>query len=329
MEKVEFEFKRLPNVLEQTTDSIMITNTEGVIEYVNPAYIRSRGCRPNDILGKKGGSTHIQDTSADFSLKQVHARLEKGEIFQEIRIRRWKNQTPYYEELTVTPIVDEAGKITHYISTGRDITKQIQEQEKLYRLAYYDLLTQLPNRALFLDRFTHALAGMRNGVKTLGVLYLDLDRFKNVNDSHGHDAGDKLLIAYAKRLVESLREVDTIARLSGDEFIILLEGMTSIDDIDLICRKILKTLSQPFSIDAHEHIVTTSIGVSIYPRDGREVSVLMKCADIAMYRAKRAGRHTFKFYTPEMGKNGMHDSEMEARANYDTTSGKELKRIGR
>jgi len=316
MKKMKFQLKHLSKMLEQASDSIMVTDAEGVIAYVNPSYTRLKGCRREALLGKMGCFTNADQASNEVFLAQVRPILKKGETYREIRTRRCEDETLYYEELSISSMVDEKGEITHFIVTGRDITKQILAQEKLYRLAYYDLLTQLPNRALFLDRFKHAIAGMRNGVKTLGLLFLDLDRFKNVNDTLGHDIGDKLLGAYASRLVECMREVDTIARHSGDEFIVLLEDISSAVDAAPICTKILSTLSQPFNIQGHELFLTTSIGISMYPQDGTDLPELMKSADQAMYRAKKAGGNIYQFYADVLRKTGNEDLAHGIRVDY-------------
>ena len=293
------QMKKLSSAIEQTADIVLITDKAGLIEYVNPAFETVTGYSLGEVRGKSSNLIRSRKHDEKF-YKYLWDTILKGEVFRDVIINRKKNGELYYEEKTITPLKDEQGGITHFISTGKDITERMQAQERIYHLAYHDILTQLPNRGLFVDRLNHALARNRNPDKFLAVLFMDLDRFKIINDTLGHDIGDRLLKQFSERMVKSLREGDTVARLAGDEFVILLEEITDTEDIAPICRKILDSLASPFQIDGKELFVTGSIGVSISPDDGVDATTLIRNADIAMYRAKELGRNNYQFYSEDM-----------------------------
>ncbi|NOX42693.1 MAG: EAL domain-containing protein [Gammaproteobacteria bacterium] len=195
---------------------------------------------------------------------------------------------------------EKNGEVTGIIGVATDITERKQAENRLVQLANFDSLTGLPNRSLFRDRLMHAVAQAHRKNHLVAVLFLDLDRFKLINDSLGHHAGDELLKAVSKRLLANAREEDTVARLGGDEFTVILEGITNTEDATVVARKILEVMSKPFILDGHEVFVTTSVGITIFPMDGLCIDVLLKNADTAMYRAKEQGRNNYQFYTADM-----------------------------
>ncbi|KAF0191512.1 MAG: signal transduction protein [Gammaproteobacteria bacterium] len=293
------QMKKLSGAIEQTADIVLISDREGRVEYVNPAFEAATGYTLAEVKGKK--SNVVRSGKHDDAFYQgLWDTITRGDVFQDVVINRKKSGDIFYEEKTITPLKDGTGNITHFISTGKDITERMQIQERLYRLAYHDILTDLPNRALFVDRLDHALARQRDGGRCMAVLFMDLDRFKNINDTLGHDIGDRLLQMLSERLLESLRDSDTVARLAGDEFVILLEEVDAAGDVAPICRKILDALSRPFVVNGNELYMTSSIGISLYPSDGTDASILMRNADVAMYRAKELGRNNFQFYSADM-----------------------------
>lgn len=187
------------------------------------------------------------------------------------------------------------------ITERRQAEQRLRESEaRLNYLAYHDALTDLPNRLLFQDRLQHSMSKAHRTAQQVAILFLDLDRFKKINDSLGHEVGDGLLQVVAQRLRNCMRHSDTVARLGGDEFVVIMEQFKNIKEVVLVARKILQTLSIPTSIRHHELSVTTSIGISLYPEDSEDVEGLMRCADMAMYRAKEHDRESYQFYTPEM-----------------------------
>jgi diguanylate cyclase (GGDEF)-like protein len=176
----------------------------------------------------------------------------------------------------------------------------MQAQERLQHMAQHDALTELPNRVLFLDRLKQAVARARWHERLVAVLFVDMDRFKTINDTLGHEVGDKLLQALAERFTASVREGDTVARFGGDEFVVLLDDVASEKDIGVVAQKVLEALAPPFAIDGQDLYITASIGVSLYPNDGEDSTTLLKNADIAMYRAKDLGKNTYQFYSADM-----------------------------
>jgi diguanylate cyclase (GGDEF)-like protein len=201
-------------------------------------------------------------------------------------------------ESSVSVMRDASGNSRGFRGVIRDITSRKQAEEELQYRATHDLLTDLPNRLLFSDRLSLALAQAQRHQKKLAVMLLDMDYFKNVNDTMGHSAGDRLLRVVGNRLKELLRGGDTVARVGGDEFLLLLSEIGGIEDANTIAQKILEAFRRPFILDGREITITTSIGVAIFPDDGENADILVKYADVAMYRAKDKGRDNFQRYTP-------------------------------
>lgn len=202
--------------------------------------------------------------------------------------------------VTMSPIFDDTGSVSGYVHIARDVTEEREFEERLDHLAHYDHLTGLPNRTLFIDRIEQIIARSPWHDRIMGVLYLDLDRFKVINDTYGHDTGDLLLRNVAKRLKSVVREGDTITRLGGDEFAISLVDVAEKNDIALVASKINKILSEPFAINGKEIFITTSIGISLFPNDNDTIDGLLKYADVAMYGAKAKGKNTYLFYSPDI-----------------------------
>ncbi|MBU3070748.1 EAL domain-containing protein [Aestuariicella sp. G3-2] len=235
---------------------------------------------------------------------QVLETLEPLELEEEIR---HKDGSMHSYWMVRFPLRDKKGKVFGLCSISTDITERKNaqdalrdQQSRLNYMAFHDSLTSLPNRALFYDRINHGLARARRSGNRLALMLLDLDRFKYINDSLGHDAGDLFLKALSKRLEENVRDMDTVARLGGDEFVLVLEGVHSDDDIAFVARKVLASVANPINVMEHEISTTASIGISVFPQDGDEADSLLKHADIAMYKAKEAGKDNFKFYADGM-----------------------------
>ncbi|MDH5653918.1 MAG: EAL domain-containing protein [Gammaproteobacteria bacterium] len=295
----EMEMSKLSHAVEQTADTIMITDKNGLIEYVNSGFEQTTGYQRADIIGRTPNVVKSGEMNEEF-YEELWQTILKGDVFRDVFVNRKKDGSVYFEEKTITPLRNITGDITHYISSGKDITDRMRTQERLQYLAHHDVLTGLPNRLLFMDRLSQSIKYLKRNGGMVALMFLDIDRFKNINDTLGHQAGDTLLRIIAKRLSNSLREHDTVARISGDEFAIILEGVISIDALPGIARKILLEISHPMIISDHEIFTTTSIGISIYPNDGEEPHTLLKNADSAMYHAKEKGRNNYQFYTPNM-----------------------------
>ncbi|MEW5729899.1 MAG: EAL domain-containing protein, partial [Pseudomonadota bacterium] len=230
----------------------------------------------------------------------------KGELWN-----RRKSGEVFLEHQTITMVPGPDGKPVRYVAVFNDITELRRKDERIRHLAYHDPLTHLPNRQLLHDRLDHALALCRRESKTLAVMFLDLDRFKVINDTLGHDVGDNLLREVATRLADAVRGTDTVARLGGDEFVVLVEHPDTTGAVAAVAEKIIRALAAPVDLGPHKVHVTTSIGISFYPGDGEDLTELMKNADTAMYAAKAAGRNTYHFFSAAMNERAQWRLELE------------------
>lgn len=309
--QAEVAIRKLSSAMEKVADSIFITDANGVIEYINSAFESITGYASEEVIGKTPRVIKSGQHDERF-YQQIWETLLRGEVYRNVFINRKKDGQLYHEAITITPLADEQGKVTHYISSGKDITESIQTQERLHHLAHHDALTGLPNRILFVDRLKHALKRAEWRKRAVAVMFLDMDRFKIVNDTLGHEAGDRLLQAMAARLLTCVREGDTIARFGGDEFAGFLNDVASSKDVARIVRKFLDALEPPFIIDGHELFISGSIGISLYPDDGADTQTLMKNADTAMYQAKQSGGNTSKFYHVGMNVDALTRLNLEA-----------------
>jgi diguanylate cyclase (GGDEF)-like protein/PAS domain S-box-containing protein len=283
-------------LVEQASDSFYVHDFEG--RFIN---VNQRGC---DCLGYSRAellTMDLADIDLDLSLKSVKGLLGPltpgNAIALESRHRR-KDGSVFPVEIRVGPI-DIDGR-RHLLSLVRDVTERTELQDQLRHLAYHDPLTDLPNRAMFNRQLTHALIQGQRYNKGVAVLFIDLDRFKNINDTLGHDAGDRLLQEMARRLTSSLRGGDLVARLGGDEFVVLLEEVTDVGRVSQVARQILTALVKEFPLDGQLIHITASIGISTFPEDGTDEFALMKHADVAMYRAKEGGKNNYQFYSEQM-----------------------------
>jgi len=309
--KAETQMQKLSRALEQTADAVLITDRDGVIEYVNPAFERVSGYTSAETVGRQPNLLKSGRQGPGFH-ENLWKTILAGEVFNDVLINRRKDGSLYYEEKTITPIKDADGRVTHFVATGKDITERMQTQERLAFMAQHDPLTELPNRALLLDRLKQSLAGARWRERRVGVLFVDLDRFKTINDTLGHEVGDRLLQQLAERFQRSVRDGDTVARFGGDEFVILLDDVASEDDVAGVAQKVLQALAPPFQVDGQTLYVTASIGVSLFPNDGENASTLLRNADIAMYRAKELGKNTYQFYSADMSSRAFERLTLES-----------------
>ena len=305
--KREGELQRMSMVIEQSPESIVITDTSGSILYVNEAFQRITGYARDEVLGRNprilnGGLT----PSATYA--QMWSTLLAGEVWRGEFNNVRKDGSAYLELATIAPIKDAGGTVTHYVAVKEDITQRKQSEALLHRLAYFDALTGLPNRALLHDRIAQAI---RSGVRreSFGMLMLvDIDRFRQLNDTLGHAAGDRLLCEVAARLRASVREEDTVARHGDDDFAVLVEriGETESDALshaEHIARKLQQALQQPYVLGSEtgdRHFATLSIGISLFHDGVSSLESLLKQAEVALYRAKQDGRDTVRFFNPKM-----------------------------
>ena len=290
----------LIKAIEQSPVSVIITDPRGLIQYVNPKFTQLMGFTLEEAVGKtprilKGGFL-----SRDF-YKDMWETILGGNEWHGLFHNRTKAGELVWELGSISPIRDDDGRITHFVGVKEDITEIKRLQDQMARMAHYDQLTGLANRFLFMDRLGQILAQSKRRDTTFAVLYMDLDDFKAVNDTHGHAMGDRLLVAVAQRLQGCVRETDTVARMGGDEFTILLTDIRGFEDVERIARMILKAISNPFRMDAVECKIGISIGVSLYPLDGLDGDALLSAADTALYRVKQGGRSNFLIPSKELG----------------------------
>lgn len=286
-------------VFESTFEGIMVTNARNIIESVNPAFTQITGFMAHEVIGKTPAILSSGRHDALFYRKMHEELAANGHWQGEIWNRR-RNGEIYPEWLTINTVRNDGGQIVNHVGVFSDITKRKAAEEQILFLAHHDGLTSLPNRGLFVDRLRHAIAHAHRNREKVAVMYLDLDQFKQINDTLGHHMGDQLLQVVAQRLTACVREDDTVARLGGDEFTIILEAIAHAGDVSPVAQKIIDALSQPMRLDGNELAVTVSIGVSLYPVDSEEPDDLIKYADTAMYVAKKTGRNNFQFFAAAM-----------------------------
>lgn len=284
------------SAINAASDQILITNNRGEIEFVNPALEQETGYTFEEILNKtpKIFASGKQDCNYYSTLWET---ISTGKTWHGEITNQRKDGSYYIEDMTITPVKNEADVIEHFIAIKRNITDKKMYEKRLNHLAHHDVLTGLPNRLLLSDKLVQRFALARRLNHSMAIMFLDLDRFKLVNDTLGHNIGDLLLKEVAIRLSANIRDTDIVARMGGDEFIVTIGELSSTRDIAVIAQKILKALSEPFVLNGHELSISASIGISIYPQDGVDVETLVKNADTAMYRAKEQGRNRYHLFT--------------------------------
>ncbi len=295
----EEQMRLLARIFENTIEGIMVTDRDGVIQMVNQAFTAITGFGQDEAVGATPSLLSSGRHPPQFYAAMWKEIKASGSWQGELWNRR-KSGEAFPVWLTITAIADSQGRVSHYVGVFHDITEIKRSEERITHQAYHDALTGLPNRMLFNDRLGVALAHAARNRQGLAIVFLDLDNFKNINDSLGHAAGDLLLQSVAKRLVRWVREEDTVARIGGDEFIMLLQGTDDPDYVVHVASRILESLSEPFRIKEREFYITASIGITLFPHDGRDIETLVSNADIAMYRAKEEGRNKYKLFTPAM-----------------------------
>ncbi|MCB2256424.1 EAL domain-containing protein [Pseudomonas chlororaphis] len=293
------KLQQAATVFESTAEGVLITDTRQHISAVNRAFTEITGYSENEALGHTPRllASGLHDSA--FYAAMWHQLTAEGHWQGEISNRR-KSGELYPSWLTISAVRNKDHCVTHFVAVFADISSLKHAQAKLDYQAHHDPLTGLPNRTLFESRLLTALNVQRENGGQGAVLFLDLDRFKHINDSLGHPVGDLLLKGIAARLKEQLRDIDTVARLGGDEFIILLPGLQQPSDAEHIANKLLNCFSAPFQAGEHEFFISASIGTSLYPKDGGDVATLIKNADAAMYRSKAKGRNRVESYTRDL-----------------------------
>ncbi|KRE45935.1 bifunctional diguanylate cyclase/phosphodiesterase [Paenibacillus sp. Soil724D2] len=296
--KSEEKLQLHARVFETASEGIMITDTKGWILSVNPAFSETTGYTEAEALGRTPRLLHSGVQDAEFHIQMWASIHETGSWQGEVWNKR-KNGEIYPEWLTINTVRNENGKISNYVGVFTDITERKLSEENLKYLAHYDVLTGLSNRFLFHDRLSHAIVQANRQGHWAALMFIDLDHFKLINDTLGHAVGDQLLQNAGKRLESCVRTGDTVSRLGGDEFTVILPHIDETEDALLVAQKILEELALPFFLAEQELFITASIGISIYPLNGEDSETLIKQADSAMYRAKEQSNN-YQLYTSNM-----------------------------
>ncbi|MDP3540694.1 MAG: EAL domain-containing protein [Azonexus sp.] len=311
-EQTTAELLKLSQAVEQSPIATVITDLNANIEYVNEAFVKNTGYSRQDVLGKNPRILRSGKTPAA-AFQEMWARISQGEIWEGELVNKRKDGSEYVEWGKILPVRGADGRVGHYLAVKEDITQRKLAIEEITHLAFYDHLTELPNRRLMLDRLKQALASSARQGRHGALMLIDLDNFKTLNDTQGHAVGDQLLLEVASRLKSSIRDGDTVARLGGDEFVVILEGLDAGEPAAVqaegVAVKLLAKLRQPFMLSVGQggyeinkcvHHCTSSVGITLFGGQTVPVDELMKRADTAMYQAKAAGRDTLRFFDPDM-----------------------------
>lgn len=308
MKQSEAQLKLLKVAIDSLPIGITISDVEGRIIYANPAEAKIHNLTIDELVGRKGA-----DFGPSYLRKpRLPELIDHNYVWRRESINVRSNGEEFPVKLSSIAVRDADGNCLGMVTACEDITPWKEAEERINQLAYFDTLTGLANRRNFFNRLTQAIALAHREERQVGLLFFDLDNFKDINDTLGHDFGDRLLQHVANRLTEIMRESDTLARLGGDEFVIVLTSIINLESAAIVARRILAILSRPFQIEGKQVFSSTSIGIALFPDDGHDPEDLFKCADTAMYHAKETGKSTFRFFSSEMNRNIMRRVALES-----------------
>ncbi|HFB64009.1 MAG TPA: EAL domain-containing protein [Aeromonadales bacterium] len=304
------ELKQSSVVFEASSEAIMVVDANKQVKMVNPAFTEMTGFAPKDIKGRNPQILGSERKDIK-QLESIWHEAERNGSWQGEVWKRRKSGERYPEWLSITAVKNKDNKILEYVAISSDMTTRKQAENRIRYQANYDPLTDLPNRNLFMDRLKQGISRARREGTMLSLLFIDLDRFKYINDSYGHNIGDQLLIKVANLLKDCVRSSDSIARFGGDEFAIILSPIYGSKNASRVASLVLERLSKPIDLDGYEVVSGGSIGISLYPNDGDSEEQLVKNADIAMYRAKEKGRNNYQFFTEQMQQSAQERMSLE------------------
>jgi len=293
--RAEHQLRLLSQAIEQSPVSVLITDVECRIEYANEAFLHSAGCRRDDVMGKTPRALQPGRMPEEM-YQEVRDTVQNGQTWRGEFAGRRADGSTHWEHDSISPVSDADGRVSHFVVIREDVTLRKQQEEKILFQAQYDHLTQLPNRMLAMDRLSQAIVAAGRTGKHVALMFLDLDDFKKVNDSLGHDAGDALLVEAAHRLREAVRASDTVARQGGDEFLVIMSDLDEPTDAERAASKVIAAFSGQFALGDSDVVVSPSIGMALYPEDGNTAGDLLRNADLAMYDAKESGGSTYRFF---------------------------------
>ena len=288
-----YDRQLLARAMEGAANAILITDRRGRIEWANSAFLRISGYDLSELIGRTPALLKSGRQDRDF-YRILWSTVLDGRPWQGELLERARDGSFYQVNQVITPLLDDQGRITHFIAIQHSFTQADQERSRMRFEAYHDALTELPNRRLFLERLDQAIHEATSGEVPVTVMFVDLDRFKPVNDNLGHAHGDKLLQAVAGRLKSGVRRSDLVARLSGDEFVVLLQGPLDDDDLARLAAGINRRIARPFHLDGNTNRISASIGIARHPGHGADSTTLLAAADQAMYRVKALGGNGFR-----------------------------------
>jgi diguanylate cyclase (GGDEF)-like protein/PAS domain S-box-containing protein len=307
--RIRHELQRVSLAVTHAASGIMTTDRRGCIEYVNPRFSLMTGYSLEEIQGKTPGFLKSEKVSHE-TYAELWAAILNGNTWRGELINRCKDGAELWCGLTISVVLDENGEPMQFVSVMEDTTERKKAEDTIHRLAYFDALTQLPNRRMFMERAIQAIGYAGRNHLPLYTCYLDLDGFKNINDSLGHHVGDAILAAAASRIKECISESDFVGRIGGDEFALLLPFATG-DSARIMARSIIERFDEPFYIDGHDIRINTSIGISVFPNDGMEISALLRKADMAMYRAKELGKRNIVVFTEAIEEGKLERAQLD------------------
>ncbi|MCP5370941.1 MAG: EAL domain-containing protein [Hyphomicrobiales bacterium] len=309
--QAEARLHRLSQAIEQSPSSVLITNAEGTIEYVNAAFQRQTGYTADEVIGGDPRALGLMDTSQS-RFSPLWQTVRSGRVWRGEMFNRKKNGDPLWEYTTIAPVKSQSGTITHFVAMKEDITLRKQYEDQLRRQLNFDTVTGLPNRVLAMDRLNQALLRANRQHRCVLLLSIDLDQFKKINDVLGHEQGDQFLKEAGQRLATCFREGDTVARLDGNKYAVIIPDLADTLEAGKFANKAFAAFDQPFTYDNHEFFITASIGISMSPDDGETSDTLLRNADAAMYDAKRQGQNSVRFFKPEMNERAVTRVRIEA-----------------